>query len=357
MPAGGPTYLRSEKPEVVDFKDTPSIQEYNLHVTGLREKRLWILLGVMILLTLLTIAVLIMNMFIIKVLDMSTRGMKLMQFHTRYDTRTDREESVVQFTANNVHLGKVVAKSGLVHGAVGKDLNVHGSRVIIRGLKDGTRFLLQEGICRFENVDQFIVKDSSRPLFSVQHPMFTIDSRVKKISTEQIVTNKVHLEEEHFKEISEVLRKEEMTVQHTCKVGEEREEVRATDLSVQFALDEPTVSLTSVLQIRSPINENLNVDVINLSVRGNEGVKMEAKRFNATAKTSIILRTSKDGKMLFSARKMYIGSNWLSLPISSSPSLTASIDAMRVCICIAARPKLFTVAGNKPCIAAPNFCV
>lgn len=46
------------------------------------------------------------------------------------------------------------------------------------------------------------------------------------------------------------------------------------------------------VQIRSPINENLHAVVENLSVRGNEGIKMEAKRFNVTAKTSIGLRTS-----------------------------------------------------------------
>ncbi|KHN72903.1 Beta-sarcoglycan [Toxocara canis] len=299
MPAGGPKYLRSEQPELPDFKENTSVEEYNLHVTGLREKRLWILLGVMVILTALTIAVLVMNIFMIRVLGMSTRGMKDLQFHTRYDSKTGEEESVLLFTANRVHLGKVVAESGIVYGSPGKDLNIHGSRVIINGAENRSRFLLQEGVCRFENVDQFIVKGRNRPFFSAKHPLFTVDSRIKKISTRQIVTNK----------------------------------------------------------IRSPINENLRIDVENLSVRGNEGVKMEAKRFNVTAKTSISLRTSKDGKLTFSAKKIFIGSNWLSLPISSSPALTASIDAMRVCICIAARPKLFLVAGNKPCIASPNFCI
>ncbi|KHN72888.1 hypothetical protein Tcan_07757 [Toxocara canis] len=78
---------------------------------------------------------------------------------------------------------------------------------------------------------------------------------------------------------------------------------------------------------------------------------------SSPALTASIDAMRKDGKLTFSAKKIFIGSNWLSLPISSSPALTASIDAMRVCICIAARPKLFLVAGNKPCIASPNFCI
>uniref|UniRef100_A0A915C7T5 Beta-sarcoglycan n=1 Tax=Parascaris univalens TaxID=6257 RepID=A0A915C7T5_PARUN len=299
MPAGGPTYLRSGQAELPEFKESPSVNEYNLHVTGLREKRLWILLGFMVVLTALTVAVLIMNIFMMRVLSMSTRGMKNLQFHSRYDTKSGEEESVLQFTAERVHLGKVVAKSGIVRGSPGKDLTIHGSRVIINGAKDRSHLLLQEGLCRFEDIDQFVVKGANRPFFSAQHPLFTVDSRVRKISTEQIITNK----------------------------------------------------------IRSPINENLHAVIENLSVRGNEGIKMEAKRFNMTAKTSIGLRTSKDGKLTFSAKKIFIGSNWLPLPISTSPALTASIDAMRVCICIAARPKLFVVAGNKPCIASPNFCV
>lgn len=33
-------------------------------------------------------------------------------------------------------------------------------QVIINGAKDRSRLLLQEGLCRFENIDQFIVSDS-----------------------------------------------------------------------------------------------------------------------------------------------------------------------------------------------------
>lgn len=70
-----------------------------------------------------------MNIFMIRVLSMSTRGMKNLQFHSRYDTKSGEEESVLQFTAERVHLGKVVAKSGTVRGSPGKDLTIHGSRV------------------------------------------------------------------------------------------------------------------------------------------------------------------------------------------------------------------------------------
>ncbi|EJW71839.1 hypothetical protein WUBG_17252, partial [Wuchereria bancrofti] len=55
--------------------------------------------------------------------------------------------------------------------------------------------------------------------------------------------------------------------------------------------------------------------------------------------------------MMFSAKKLYFGNNLKTLSLSSSPSLTASIDALRVCVCMSSKPRLFVVAGNKPCNA------
>lgn len=62
-------------------------------------------------------------------LGISTRGMKHLQFHNRYDPETGKEDVVLQFSANEIHLGKVIAKSGLVYGGTGKDLTIVGSRV------------------------------------------------------------------------------------------------------------------------------------------------------------------------------------------------------------------------------------
>lgn len=60
---------------------------------------------------------------------MTTRGMKNVQFHSHRDLTTGREENVLQLTAAHVHLGKVIAKSGMVNGSPGKDLTMQGSRV------------------------------------------------------------------------------------------------------------------------------------------------------------------------------------------------------------------------------------
>uniref|UniRef100_A0A0R3RGN7 Beta-sarcoglycan n=1 Tax=Elaeophora elaphi TaxID=1147741 RepID=A0A0R3RGN7_9BILA len=310
MPAGGPTYLRGTVDDddqhhlrFLDYKEPPpptipSDIEYKLHVTGLRKKRLWILLSCLMVLTIITLVLLTLNIFIIRVLGISTRGMKHLQFHGRYHPETEKEDVVLKFAANEVHLGKVIAKSGAVYGSAGQDLAIVGSRVIISSTSTQSRLVLQDGICRFENSDQFTIRNAFRPYFSAQHPLFRVNKKVKKISTTQIVTDK----------------------------------------------------------IRSPINDNLFVDVINLGLRGNEGIHFEGKRINLTSRNGISMATTTDGVIMLSAKKLYFGNSLKTLPHSSSPSLTASIDALRVCVCMSSKPKLFTVAGNKPCLAPYGFC-
>ncbi|VDN02500.1 unnamed protein product [Thelazia callipaeda] len=311
MLAGGPVYLGTNGDDqqhlsrCSDHKEQampnfPENIEYKLHVTGLREKRLWILLICLMLLTIITTVILILNIFIIRVLNMSTRGMRHLHFHSRHHPKTGVEETVIQFSADKIHLGKVIAKSGTVYGRDGKDLIIVGSRVVITDKAAGhNRLVLQDGICRFENNNQFIIRNAIRPYFSAQHPLFRVDNRIKKISTSHIITDK----------------------------------------------------------IRSPINDNLLVNVDNLSLRGNEKVILEAKRMNFTAEMDILLQTSPDGSINFHTNKFFIGNTLKTLPISSSPSLTASIDALRICVCTASKPILFFVAGNKPCRAPNGFCV
>ncbi|CAG9539732.1 unnamed protein product [Cercopithifilaria johnstoni] len=312
MPAGGPTYLRNTADDndqqhhmrFLDYKkpSSPAIPdniEYKLHVTGLRKKRLWILLLVLVVLTIITLILLALNIFIIHLLGISTRGMKYLQFHRRYHPETDEEDVILKFSANEIHFDKVIAKSGVVYGSAGKDLTIVGSRVIISGSKSTqSRLVLQDGICRFENSNQFIIKNALRPYFSIQYPLFRVDKKIKKISTSQIITDK----------------------------------------------------------IRSPINDNLYVNVMNLGLRGNEGVHLEGRRMNFTAANDISFATTADGSIKFSIRKIYLGNSLKTLALSSSPSLTASIDALRVCVCMSSKPKLFTVAGNKPCLAPQGFC-
>ncbi|KAE9412048.1 hypothetical protein Angca_000820, partial [Angiostrongylus cantonensis] len=78
---------------------------------------------------------------------------------------------------------------------------------------------------------QIISAETLKPLFSAQHPVITIDNRIKKLSTNKIVTNK----------------------------------------------------------IRSPIDESLKVEVENLSIRGNEGIRMEANALKIFGSTSLNL--------------------------------------------------------------------
>ncbi|VDO58505.1 unnamed protein product [Onchocerca flexuosa] len=68
------------------------------------------------------------NIFIIRLLGMSTRGMKLFYFQNRFHPKTGQEETVLHFLANKIHLGKVIAKSGRVYGSARKDLTIVGSR-------------------------------------------------------------------------------------------------------------------------------------------------------------------------------------------------------------------------------------
>ncbi|VDK86278.1 unnamed protein product [Litomosoides sigmodontis] len=150
MPAGGPTYLRGTANDsdddgdddgqrhhhlrFLDYKEplspnVPDNIEYKLHVTGLRKKRLWILLLGLAVLAIITFFLLVFNVFIIRFLGVSTSGMRHLQFHNRYHPETNEEDVVAKFSASEIHLGKVVAKSGSVYGSKDKDLSIVGSRV------------------------------------------------------------------------------------------------------------------------------------------------------------------------------------------------------------------------------------
>uniref|UniRef100_A0A0N4WJ51 Beta-sarcoglycan n=1 Tax=Haemonchus placei TaxID=6290 RepID=A0A0N4WJ51_HAEPC len=65
-------------------------------------------------------------------------------------------------------------------------------QLLISGGKNGTRLTIQENRCRLENTKHFqvISTKTSRPIFSAQHPVVSIDEKIKKLSTAKIVTNK-----------------------------------------------------------------------------------------------------------------------------------------------------------------------
>lgn len=58
MPAGGPAYLRADDQENFDCKGDSNDVEYKLHVTGLRQKSLLILIVILAVLIFLAFAVL-----------------------------------------------------------------------------------------------------------------------------------------------------------------------------------------------------------------------------------------------------------------------------------------------------------
>uniref|UniRef100_A0A0K0D2I1 Beta-sarcoglycan n=1 Tax=Angiostrongylus cantonensis TaxID=6313 RepID=A0A0K0D2I1_ANGCA len=159
--------------------------------------------------------------------------------------------------------------------------------------------MIEENGCRFENTQHFqiISAETLKPLFSAQHPVITIDNRIKKLSTNKIVTNK----------------------------------------------------------IRSPIDESLKVEVENLSIRGNEGIRMEANALKIFGSTSLNLNTSRDGSIRLNGA-VRLDTSSRGLPLSASPALSASIDAFRVCVCRGTQNKLFLTPGNKPCEASNALC-
>ncbi|CAD5216290.1 unnamed protein product [Bursaphelenchus okinawaensis] len=305
-----PRYLRRltdgdrfppEKTDSVDLQPGSEERENeSINVTGLRQRRLIFLIVWIVILFVFAILILAFNITLIRVLKMSPRGMEYIKIHTYNDEKTGKEEKIIYMSAKNIDLGHVVTNTGHVIGPKRQTMNIQGSRVLINGGVNKTEFLLQDGLCRFDSHENFLIRTTDgRTLFSAQHPMVTVDSRIKKVATSKVITNKV----------------------------------------------------------RAPINQPLKVESENVVLRGNQGIKLESKSINMNASTSISIKTEVDGAIRFNSRKVYFGNRMNNLPISTSPSLTASIEAYRVCVCMTpTRPKLFITKGNKPCSAATTIC-
>ncbi|WKY00662.1 hypothetical protein Q1695_015023 [Nippostrongylus brasiliensis] len=238
-----PAYIRSGSE--ASFPSASDSREDSINVTGLREKRLYAVIGCLAVLTFLALFLLTMNIMIILSLQMTPHGMRFLRFHNVYNPATSEVEKVVQFDGNEIDLGTVVT-NGYVSGYKDRDLYIYGSRLLISGAENGTRLTIQDNLCRLEDSAHFqiISSQSLRPIFSAQHPVISIDQKIKKLSTTQIITNK----------------------------------------------------------IRAPIDENLKIEAENLSIRGNEGIRMEANAAKFVGTTSVTLNTSRDGSIHLDGR-------------------------------------------------------
>uniref|UniRef100_A0A0K0F926 Beta-sarcoglycan n=1 Tax=Strongyloides venezuelensis TaxID=75913 RepID=A0A0K0F926_STRVS len=272
-----------------------------LFVTGLREKKLLCLIIYVIIIFIIAFGMLSLNILLINVLQMNARGMRSLHFHNYIDPDTNQQLTMVDFSGEKINLGHIIAKSGRVYGEKDKNMRIEGSRIIIRSGEKGPSYSMSNGVCKIENAEDFHVlnRDDGKILFSARNPLVMIDKKIKKISTKNIVTNK----------------------------------------------------------IRSPINEELNISGENINLRGNEGILLDSKNINVTIDTALRLKTSLDGSLRIISPSLRFADTHKTLPLSSSPALTASVDAFKVCICNSARPKLFIVQGNKPCIANTNICL
>uniref|UniRef100_A0A7E4VFS2 Beta-sarcoglycan n=1 Tax=Panagrellus redivivus TaxID=6233 RepID=A0A7E4VFS2_PANRE len=312
----GPRYLRkrssdattstnvdNEYPEYPEARYLKSHKKADLNVTGLREKKLLALIIWLSVLLVLALILLICNIMIINVLQMSHYGMKAFKIYSYENEKTHEEESIVHFTAQKSYFEEVTVESGRVFGPKNSRFTLQGSRVIVgQPTEPSTKLLLQDGKCRFENTDQFLVLSStnSKTLFSAQHPLVSIDNKIKQLSASHIITNKV----------------------------------------------------------RSPVNEKLLIDAENVVIRGNEGIEIESRVFNVTADTIISFNTSSDGNIHLGGRYIYFGSQRKTLSMSSSPALSASVEAFRLCVCKTSvgKAKLFLVNGNRQCMAPGSLC-
>lgn len=302
--------ISSEDDDRENFVAQRERDEERLRLAGLRRRNLLLLFAWLIFIALLALLLLMLHISLVHVLQMSPRGMRSLRIFKYEDIQSGKSEPAVHFTADSMHLGQVVAKSGQVLGPRHGQLGIHGSRVLISA-GNGTKATFQEGECRLEGAENFQVRQSTakngnggggKVLFSARHPLFALDRRIKRIASGHIVTNK----------------------------------------------------------LRAPIDESMQILAEDLGLRGNERIQLEASAVHLKARTGIRLLTSDDGSLRMNSGHIYLGNKWLSLPLSSSPALIASVDAFRVCLCnsrsFPERPKLFLVPGNKPCAASATVC-
>ncbi|CAB3404912.1 unnamed protein product [Caenorhabditis bovis] len=267
-----------------------------VEVTGLRSKRLLTLIVCLTILLVLTILLFVLNVMLISTLRMDPAGIKFLRFHHNLNKKSGQLEKTVEMAGDRIEFEKVI--SDKVVGFPNKDILLHAPRILVEAKPNDTMFAINEKNCKLENVNNFQVLNSQgHTLFSARHPTVTIDRKIKKISADKIITNK----------------------------------------------------------IRSAVDEPLKIDGNDVMIRGNEQVRIDARNIGFEAMTRIAFNISRDGILNVRGR-VRVGDGTTSLPISTSPSLSASIDGLRLCACAQFNHKLFLVPANKQCNAHHSFC-
>lgn len=93
----------------------------------------------------------------INVLQMTHHGMRSLKIHSFVDEKTGEKAKSIHFAAQKIDLGHVVTNSGRVLGPREKNFDIHGSSVVFNTMKNSSKLVLQDGTCRFENLENFQV--------------------------------------------------------------------------------------------------------------------------------------------------------------------------------------------------------
>ncbi|CAL2034979.1 unnamed protein product [Caenorhabditis brenneri] len=287
----------------MDSDDNENVSDENIRssledeVTGLRAKRLIATVICLFVLFIITLVTLGLNIWIITTLRMSSSGIPFLRFYHSFNEKTKEMEKTIEMSGNRIQFEKVV--SNKIYGFPEKDISISAPRLLMESRKNDSLLAINEKLCKLEKVNNFQVlspKDG-RTLFSARHPTVTIDKRIKKLAAERIITNK----------------------------------------------------------IRSAVDETLKVNGENVVLRGNEQVQIDARNVNFEGMKRIVFNISRDG-ILHMRGRVRLGDGTTSLPMSTSPSLSASLDGMRLCACAQFHHKLFIVPANKHCFTSNTFC-
>ncbi|KAF1768177.1 hypothetical protein GCK72_008139 [Caenorhabditis remanei] len=287
----------------MDSDDNDQVSDENLQssledeVTGLRAKRLIATLICLFVLFLVTLITLALNIWIITTLRMTSNGIPFLRFYHSFNEKTKEMEKTIEMSGNRIEFEKVV--SNKIVGFPEKDITITAPRMLMTSRQNDSLLVMSEKLCKLERVNSFqvISPKDGRTLFSARHPTVTIDKRIKKLAAERIITNK----------------------------------------------------------IRSAVDETLKINGENVVLRGNEQVRIDARNVNFEGMKRMVFNISRDG-ILHMRGRIRLGDGASSLPMSTSPSLSASLDGMRLCACAQFNHKLFIVPANKHCFTSNTFC-